>query len=977
MGSILGLAVALAGLMVAGQVILWMIVVSRLVKMPMRSPMVLPIQRSLVEDVLPVLDTVRPQLEQNGFQYMHSRRARSLIAVVGVPTNYCDVYYHSGQDIHAEVYLATPPTPHQLCDIYLVNTYVDGSALLTVNNLLHALTPYPSNVRIVDGRDADLAGQVATHLKAREAITVARTDPSDALAIAKTMAEQLLPRMEQERLVYRRGHRGAEVIYGFRFLAAVRYALRVRWATMQSKKKAKLPKGTPAPVPDFGTARLVAERIAFARTLCTLRGLRAPRWFKRTVFAFSALAFLTLGSWWWGPLGAAIIAAVILLHEAGHWMAMKLAGFRDVQVFFVPGMGGATSGEKHEAHPMTHLMVYLAGPVPGLMLALAVFAWVAFTPDHSGAVWYPLLMTGTVATLLINALNMLPVLPLDGGRVVDLLLVGRLPWLRFIFAVVSGGLFFAAGTSNGDNVLRVIGIAMLIGSQQHYRIAKASAMLLREKLQTPAAVSDFSTVAKQLHDFLGKPAFQKWPYRTKLAVGQALLPRYLGRIPSWKETALGMAVYVFCALVPLVGLAGLTIISPMAVMGALGQHVGSGGRTTDPASTMAPAASASQAAPVDIALRQKASRAQRDARLASVQGPAERQAAYEEAIHDADEDGDGDDTLRLARQNYTETNALAAPARERAQAALLLVTTLSGNENNPERAETKSLLAEAESILRQRMATASDKQDILLLAQTLEERISPSDKAARLAMRQEIVALLSSSVDPSDNALASARRNLARALDRVGQADAAERALRTAVADTTSSPATLPFKQSLLDDLAWMLVTHRKLDEAARIANAQISDPGNDELVGRLYRRDAHLVLLMAARLQGDWMGANQQAIALLGMKTANGAQGGNWFTHLLLSRWSSPQLDRRITLLQVESERALGHTTVADKLVADMRKSVPEFAKTLPSASNCRMRVTDTLWRREFQQALLDIEQRELQCVAALGTVSSAAAYD
>ncbi len=582
MGSILGLGLAFACLLAATQVIMWVIVVSRLVKMPLRAPLVLPIQRDLVIDVLPVLDTVQPQLEQNGFQYMHTRRVRSLVAIVGLPPSYCDVYHHAEQDIHAEVYLAAPPTPHKLCDIYLWNTFVDGSALLTVNNLVHGLIPYPSSIRIADGHAQDLAGQVATHLAARASITVARTSAADALQIAKTMAEQLLPQMEQEGVVYRRGHRGEEVVYGFRFLAAAKAAWRMRRAELQPKKKVKSPATAVLALPDFGPARLIAERIAFARTLCTLRGLRAPRWFRRTTFALSAAGFLALGSWWWGPSGAAIIAAVILLHEAGHWLAMKLAGFRDVQVFFVPGMGGATSGEKHEAHPMTHLMVYLAGPVPGLLLAMAVFAWMALTPNHSSAAWYPLLMTGTIATLFINALNMLPVLPLDGGRIVDLLLVGRMPWLRFVFAVASGGLLLLAGISDGDNVLRIIGIAMLFGSRQHYRIAKASSLMLREKLSPASATSDFAAAATQLHDFLARPAFKKWPYTVKLSVGQALLPRFLGRIPSWKEAALGMVVYIFCALVPLVGLVSLVVVAPGSLRNAFSQHTSIGTVTGAP-----------------------------------------------------------------------------------------------------------------------------------------------------------------------------------------------------------------------------------------------------------------------------------------------------------------------------------------------------------------------------------------------------------
>ncbi len=978
MDLILGVGLAVVGLLAATQLILWIVVASRLIKMPLRAPLPLPIQRSSVVDALPVLDSARAPLEDNGFHYTHTRRVRSLVAIHGLPPSYCDAYYHAEHDIHAEVHLATPPTPHKLCEVYLWNTFVDGTALLTVNKLMATLIPYPSNIRIADGQAPDLAGQVATHLATRQSIVQQRTDPADALQMAKTMAEQLLPQMEQENTVYRRAQRGDGVVYGFRLLAAAKAAWRMRRAALQTKKKAKSSVVVPQVTPDLAIARGVAERIAFIRTLCTLRGLRAPRWFRRTTFIASAAAFLALGSWWWGPLGAAVVASVILLHEAGHWLAMKLAGFRDVQVFFVPGMGGATSGEKHEAHPMTHLMVYLAGPVPGLLLALAVFAWVAWTPDHSASAWYPLLMTGTIATLFINALNMLPVLPLDGGRVVDLLLVGRLPWLRFVFALASGGLLLVSGISSGDNVLRVIGIAMLFASQHHYRVAKASALLLREKTSATSRAPEFAAAAAQLYDFLCRPAFQKWPYATKLAVGQALLPRYLGRVPRWRETVLGMLIYVVCALLPLVGMVSLAIVAPANVIGAFGAGTRQALDHTTSHDPAGPTANPNRAAQADGAALQTAHRADRAATVAAALDPAQRQAAFEDAIQSAEEDGDHEDAIRLARQNLAETGQLPAPAHEHAQAARLLANTLRNKDlSDAQRVEADTLLLSAEAILRQRLASKTEKRDAQLLAQVLQLRPAPADKAAQLAMRQEVVALLAPSAAPGDDALADARRELAAALDRVGQADAAEQALSQAVADTSSAPDTPSnkiFRQRLLNDLAWMLLTHRKLQAAEQIANAQLSASNQSPYEEHLNHRNAHLILLMSARLQGNWNAANQHAIAIRDAKPVNSASGGNWIARLLLASVKAPPPDRRIGLLVIESERALGHSTVADKLVADARNSAPAWEKQLAASNNCRMHVTDRLWQREYQQALLDIEMREFTCHVPEGAQAKAA---
>ena len=119
----------------------------------------------------------------------------------------------------------------------------------------------------------------------------------------------------------------------------------------------------------------------------------------------------------------------------------------------------------------------------------------------------------------------------------------------------------------------------------------------------------------------------------------------------------------------------------------------------------------------------------------------------------------------------------------------------------------------------------------------------------------------------------------------------------------------------------------------------------------------------MVARLQGDWTGANRQAIAIRDAKPLSGAQDGAWLAKLLLASMPAPPVNRRTMLLMIDSERALGHTAVADKLVADMRQSAPEWEKRSAAKNTCRMRVTDPLWLREMQQTLLDIEMREFKC--------------
>jgi len=532
----------------------------RLIKMPLWAPLHTAVPRGELGELAPIFDSARIRLEQGGYTYLGTRRERPIVAIPGLPAIYVEGYYHAAMNIHAEATIADMPAPGRATVTSLRSDLDDGTVLLTTNNPLHAWQAPTTRLHECDTSDIDR--MTAAHVDQRATIGVSCSVPQDpaqtGVKRAADLALAMLPGMEQANEVYRSATIGNESVYRFHS----GYALNAAWKAQRRydkvRKKIACTARTAAAIdPVLLAALFAAQRAGLVRTIGTLRGLSAPRWLQGASLLFSIPAFLGVGAWLWGWQSSCAIGVVIAFHEGGHWLAMKIAGFREVQVFFVPGFGAATVGEKHDAAPITHLLVYLAGPVPGLLVATAFFLYTVVDPDFMFIATYPMLSIGASAALFINLFNLLPVLPLDGGRVVDLFLFGRFPWLRFAFGVASALLIIAFGWRYQLTSMEVLGVIMLIASPFQFRLAKVSALWRSEAAAQSAIETVPADAIAEIVGFLSGPRFIMWNFATKLSLATAMLPRRLGATPGWRTSIGGLAIYLASIAIPLaaIGLA--------------------------------------------------------------------------------------------------------------------------------------------------------------------------------------------------------------------------------------------------------------------------------------------------------------------------------------------------------------------------------------------------------------------------------------
>ncbi|MFZ6709802.1 hypothetical protein [Undibacterium sp. TC9W] len=951
---------------------------NRLLKLPLWTPRKTPCLRTASGGLLPILEAARAEMEKAGFRYMHSWRERSMIASEDIPASYCDVYHHLAQDVLAEVYPNESLLDSSLYTVFLWNTYVDGKTLLTINGSLQTRIPYPSRVSAISDKSGNLAGQLATHLHVRELINVQRSDPADAPGISQNLAERWLVRLEREGKIYQRDQRGEENIYGFRLWPALKLAWQLRRESTHKSMKSLSRSDAASTLANIDGERLntalrLRDRHAFIRSLCTLRSMRAPRWYQYSSFALSALLFLALGTWWWGIAGAIVIGAVIALHESGHWLAMKMAGFRDVQVFFVPGMGGITSGEKHEARPLTHLLVYLAGPLPGLLLSLAGMALIFREPGILNTAWGPLLSMATMASFMVNGFNLLPLLPLDGGRVIELLLMARLPWLRFLFALCSGLAILGYGLYSGDKVLAGIGMFALIGAQFQYKFASAAALLSRQNVGAPGKEKNFSQAAADLFDFLSQEKFSKWSYASKLTVGQTILSRYLGGLPGWKESSAGMALYLACIILPLAALFAMFYSAP-SVMTSMTYQGMSALLASDDASK--PVAISEHANRDNERSWQEERMKQRQARsekISAAQG-SERADILRSVLDEARE-ADPEDALRIAKMYYAENNNSLQPTYLHADAALAMANAIRewselDDTENAKKNDTDiaNYLQEAEAILRARLREQGERRDARLLAEVLQARDIDTENPAQLSLKEEVVNLLAKDKKADDTELLQARQMLARAYYKIGRAEDAENQLRTADEDFScaSKDTENILCRMLKSDQAWLLLNLKKLAAAQHMLKSLAYHPKQQtgvDIVGR----DIHQIKWTIAMHQKDYNQARLEALALAQSPVPG---TGNWLTDLFMRRAQPIDFQQsELMLMLIETLRAKGEQEEASKIAGQLQEALhkartePGNIRSVSSENPCRTHVQGDVWKSQFQQTLLNIEQRETRC--------------
>lgn len=202
-----------------------------------------------------------------------------------------------------------------------------------------------------------------------------------------------------------------------------------------------------------------------------------------------------------------VVFACILAHELGHALVARAFGVKTRDITLYPFGGIATL--MSQPAPKAEFLIAIAGPLVNVAIAFTLIPWVTFPvlPDETTARLpteslnpgdFSILTRVCITNFGLALFNLIPALPMDGGRVLRALLaIFKVRHPTKIAARVSQGICIALGLAAvyfDLPMLFVIAFIIFFGAIQEYISAESKAvavaftvrdaMIPRERLET-------------------------------------------------------------------------------------------------------------------------------------------------------------------------------------------------------------------------------------------------------------------------------------------------------------------------------------------------------------------------------------------------------------------------------------------------------------------------------------------------------------
>lgn len=198
-----------------------------------------------------------------------------------------------------------------------------------------------------------------------------------------------------------------------------------------------------------GAFALLAAK--FKGLLLLLVNLKWLIFLPKLLFSFGGL-FLSIWLYavFFGWKFGIVFVLLILVHELGHYLTFRNFGIKADLPFFVPGMGAFVAARGPAPSLSVEAIATLAGPIFGLGASAICYFYGTSTQQ-------PFWIAAAYVGFFLNALNLIPLPPFDGGGIANA--IDPRLWILGAFGFVAFLLFF--GFSSLFTVVLIVLVALI------------------------------------------------------------------------------------------------------------------------------------------------------------------------------------------------------------------------------------------------------------------------------------------------------------------------------------------------------------------------------------------------------------------------------------------------------------------------------------------------------------------------------------
>jgi len=290
------------------------------------------------------------------------------------------------------------------------------------------------------------------------------------------------------------------------------------------------------------------------------------------ILVFSLLIFFQLGLFEFGLNGVFMIIVVLFIHETGHLLGMRMFGYRNVQMFFIPFFGAAVSGESRNVAAYKEAIVSLLGPLPGIIIGCTLMIMFAATGQED-------YIKSANMFLFINIFNLLPFYPLDGGRFLYIVLFSRSRYLELCFRIFAALALILVGYALSAWLLALLGLINLWGVRIPFKLTKAAKEVCQSQMirDSPVGIDNAGLGSEIPPLSIAKIIIDKTYEYFPPPLNISIIARYTKQI--WERitfrpggifsTVALLIIYLLAFCIPLAALIGSVIVSSMERTGFL------------------------------------------------------------------------------------------------------------------------------------------------------------------------------------------------------------------------------------------------------------------------------------------------------------------------------------------------------------------------------------------------------------------------